>query len=101
MFEKRGFKLPFLLTLILMAVPLIVGLYIRLDDISVWNKHKEFYYCNDRPLFTSYDAFYYARWGKEFAEGKYKSGDRDSLRCVPDICKYPNPVPLLSVLGGE
>jgi len=100
MFEKRGFKLPFLLTLILMAVPLIVGLYIRLDDISVWNKHKEFYYCNNRPLFTSYDAFYYARWGKEFAEGKYKSGDRDSLRCVPDICKYPNPVPLLSVLGG-
>lgn len=101
MFEKRKFKLSLSLTLILITIPILIGLYIRLDDISVWNKHKELYYCDDRPLFTSYDAFYYARWGKEFAEGKYKSGEKDPLRCVPDICKYPTPVPLLSALGGE
>ena len=70
--------------IILILLPIIVGLFIRLDDLSVWNKNKSRFFYNDRPLFTSYDAFYFARWGLDYKEGKYKAGETDPLRFVPD-----------------
>ncbi|WP_457568106.1 STT3 domain-containing protein [Desulfurobacterium sp.] len=100
------------------VLPIAVGLYIRFDDLSVWRAQKARFYFNDRPLFTSYDAFYFARWSEDYLEGKYRAGETDPLRFVPDnyiVSKlsdseikklkaykavYPDPIPLESFMGA-
>ncbi|SNR61103.1 STT3 domain-containing protein [Desulfurobacterium atlanticum] len=114
--KLTGVKL--LRTVFLILIPIVMGLFIRFDDLSIWNKNKNRFYYNDRPLFTSYDAFYFARWGLDYMEGKYKAGEMDPLRFVPDnyirekLTKeereklkagrvtYPSPIPMESFLGA-
>ena len=95
-----------LLLILLIAVPVALGLYIRFDDLTFWNKHREAFYYKDRPLFTSYDAFYFARFGEDYLEGIYRAGKTDPLRFVPDNfitgnVTYPDPIPMESWLGAE
>ncbi len=74
-----GLKLCFLL--LIMAV----GLLFRFDDVKVWEKRHNFFYLDEnRPLFTSYDAFYYARLARDYQHGHYRWRGRDPLRGVPD-----------------
>ncbi len=92
--------------LILLLIPIIVGLYIRFDDLNFWSSHREAFFYKDRPLFTSYDAFFFARWAKEYREGNFKSGEVDPLRFVPDNYikgkpTYPDPIPMESWLGAK
>ncbi len=99
---RRGLVPLFLLAIV---VPVAFGLYVRLNDISVWKKSPKTFFYKNRALFTSYDAFYFARLGKEFFEGKYKAGERDPLKSVPDNyltdnITYPSIVPMSSFLAG-
>ena len=92
--------------LLLIAIPVFVGLYARFDDLKVWNSHREVFYYKDRPLFTSYDAFYFARFGQDYLEGFYRPGRLDPLRFVPDNfiagnVTYPDPIPMESWLGAN
>lgn len=92
--------------LLLMAIPVFVGLYARFDDLKVWNSHREVFYYKDRPLFTSYDAFIFARFGQDYLEGLYKPGKPDPLKFVPDNfiaenVTYPDPIPMESWLGAN
>ncbi len=92
--------------ILIILIPIAVGLYIRFDDLKIWHKYKFFYYYENIPLFTGYDAFYFARWAKEYKDGTYKSGKIDPLRFVPDNylennIKYPSPIPLLSFIAAE
>jgi len=90
-----------ILLLISIIIPITVGLYVRFDDLSIWEKYKNQFYYQDRPLFTSYDAFFFARWGKDYLNGNYNAGERDPLRFVPDNSTYPSPIPMESWLGAE
>lgn len=90
-----------ILLLISIIIPITVGLYIRFDDLNIWEKYKNQFYYQDRPLFTSYDAFFFARWGKDYLYGSYNAGERDPLRFVPDNSTYPSPIPMESWLGAE
>ncbi|WP_456397493.1 STT3 domain-containing protein [Desulfurobacterium sp.] len=103
---------------VFIMVPVIVGLYLRFDDLAVWHSKKSSFYYKDRPLFTSYDAFYFARWSEDYLKGKYEAGKMDPLRFVPDnyiVSKlsdseikklkaykavYPDPIPLESFMGA-
>ena len=94
------------LLILLIVIPVALGLYIRFDDLTFWNKHREAFYYKDRPLFTSYDAFYFARFGEDYLEGIYRAGKTDPLRFVPDNfitgnVTYPDPIPMESWLGAE
>ncbi len=96
----------FLQLLILVVIPVLIGLYIRFDDLTFWNKHREFFYYEDRPLFTSYDAFFFARFGEDYLEGVYRAGKMDPLRFVPDNfitgnVTYPDPIPMESWIGAQ
>ncbi len=96
---------PKLFLFLLIAIPLVVGAYLRLDDLKIWHSKRQFFYYGDRPLFASYDAFIFARYGKEFFNGKYKGGKRDPLRFVPDNyltdnVTYPKLVPMISFGAG-
>ncbi len=91
---------------IFILIALAFGLFLRLNDIPIWQKHRSLFYYNDRPLFTSYDAFFFARYAKDYRDGIYKAGDVDPLRMVPDnfLSKkavYPDPIPMESWLGAE
>lgn len=99
-------RVKLLLILISIVIPIAVGLYIRFNDLSVWNKYRSFFYYKDRPLFTSYDAFYFARYGKDYLNGRYKAKRTDTLRFVPDNyitnnVTYPSLIPMESWLGAE
>lgn len=85
---------------ILILLPILLGLYIRFDDLSVWLKNKALYFFHDRVIFTGNDAFFFARYAQEFWEGLYKAGQTDFLRNVPDFEKYLDPVPLISFISG-
>ena len=89
------------LLLILILIPLTIGLNIRLDDLKVWERYKQFFFYDGRTLFTSYDAFYFAKFGKDYLEGIYKGGKKDSLRFVPDNATYPEIIPMESWLGAK
>ena len=83
-----------------------VGIYARFDDYFAWKKQPQNYFFNKNPLFTSYDAYYFARWAKEKARGTYKAGKVDPLKYVPDNyitenMTYPSPIPMQSWLAGE
>jgi dolichyl-diphosphooligosaccharide--protein glycosyltransferase len=95
-----------ILLLVSILIPLAVGFYVRFDDLNIWEKYKNQFYYQDRPLFTSYDAFYFARYGKEYREGDYKGGKPDPLRFFPDNyitnnVTYPQVIPMESWLGAE
>jgi len=89
------------LLLLLILIPLTVGLKIRLDDLKVWERYKQFFFYQGRALFTSYDAFYFAKFGKDYLEGTYKGGKKDPLRFVPDNATYPEIIPMESWLGAK
>ena len=97
----------FLVVFLGILVPIFAGLYVRFDDIKIWQKYPGvFYYENKVPLFTGYDAFYFARWAKEYKDHTYKAGQTDPLRFVPDNFltenpKYPKIIPLLSFIGAK
>lgn len=95
-----------ILLLIAIVIPITIGLYVRFDDLGVWKRHKQSFYYQNRPLFTSYDAFYFARYGKDYLNGRYKAGETDPLRFVPDNnltenVTYPSLIPMESWLGAK
>ena len=97
--ESKHGKL--ILLLVSIVIPIAVGLYVRFDDLSIWEKYRNQFYYQDRPLFTSYDAFFFARWGKDYLNGDYRPGEKDHLRFVPDNATYPSPIPMESWLGAK
>ncbi|OAQ20229.1 STT3 domain-containing protein [Thermosulfurimonas dismutans] len=69
----------------LLLLVLVIGLYFRFEDLGGWKaRYASLFYLDDRPLFTSYDAFWFARLAKDYQEGLYDFGDRDPFKFVPD-----------------
>jgi len=82
-------------------VPVFLGLYIRYKPIKFWYEHKSAYFVNEKPIFTGYDAFYYARLAEEYKKGTFKAGGVDPLRFYPDKVHYPSIIPLISWLFAK
>jgi len=103
--DNNKFRKYLLLT-IAVFVTVFVGLYLRFDDLKVWNQYKEKFFYKDIPLFTSYDAFFFAHYSRDYLNGNYKAGEIDPLRFVPDNfitnnITYPSPIPMESFLGAK
>jgi dolichyl-diphosphooligosaccharide--protein glycosyltransferase len=90
----------FLLVLGLL-VPIAAGLWVRFDDAKVWEKKKSSFFLDGKPLFTSYDAFYFAIWSKEYLRNNYRPGELYDLSFVPDRKPYPDPIPMESWLAAK
>ena len=95
-------------------IPIIIGLFLRFEDLTFWEKNKDKFYLKDgRPILTSVDGYYFARYGNEYLKGSYKADETDPLRFVPDNIlkleddnydikvKYPDPIPLESWLAAN
>ncbi len=87
--------------LLLIVISTTLGLWSRYQALNVWNSHKEFFYVENRPIFTAYDSYYFARLGLDFKEGIFKPGGEDKYRFVPDYGKYPQAIPFYSWLFVE
>jgi len=86
------------LLLLLLVIPLTVGLWVRYKPVGFWLEHKETFFVEDRPIFTAYDSYYFARLADDYRMGVFKAGERDPLRFVPDYTEYPEVIPFYSWL---
>lgn len=60
------------------------GLYIRFEDINLWQRHKDLFFYKKSPIYSEYDSYYFARLSLDFKEGKFKPGLIDNYRFFPD-----------------
>ena len=55
----------------------------------------------NRPIFTAYDSYYYARLAEDYKRGVFVPGGEDKLRFVPDYTTYPKVIPFYSWLFAK
>jgi len=79
-------------------VPAALGLYARFNALDFWEQNKSAFFVENRPIFTAYDSYIFARWAVDYDMGVFKPGGNDTLRAVPDGAKYPKTIPLVSWL---
>jgi len=91
----------FLIAVIFLNIPIALGLYARYKAIPVWEKNKELFYVENRPIFTAYDSYYFARLAEDYKRGIFVPGGKDKLRFVPDYGTYPKVIPFYSWLFAE
>ena len=96
MFLKR-----FFIPLILIALPVVLGLWARYQAIPYWEEHKKEFYVEGRPIFTAYDSYYFARLAEDYKLGVFEPGGVDKLRFVPDYVTYPQVIPFYSWLFAK
>lgn len=72
------------------------GLWVRLEDLSLWNREPGRAFFQGEPLLTALDGLFYLTLARDLAEGTYHS--IDEKRSVPDYPPRPSPPPLISVL---
>jgi len=89
------------IALILIGIPIVLGLWARYSPLPLWEKYREIWYVNGRPIFTGYDAYYFARLAEDYKLGIFNPGGEDKLRFVPDYTKYPPVIPFYSWLFAE
>ena len=73
-----------------------VGLWVRLDNLLIWQSFPEAAFIDGQPLLTNFDGYYYLRLARDLVEHTYTA--TDTLRAVPDYWSRPFPPPLLSYL---
>lgn len=77
-------KLPSIIYLVLFIFVLFFGIYIRFEDTSEWKKNSAIFFINGEPIYSEYDAFYFARISIDIKEGLFKHGKIDNFRFFPD-----------------
>ncbi|NPA14471.1 MAG: hypothetical protein GXN97_04725 [Aquificae bacterium] len=93
----RKFFIPTILILLVFAT----GLLARYQAVPYWLEHKKQFFVEDRPIFTGYDSYYYARLAEDYKLGVFEAGGKDKLRFVPDYLDYPSILPLPSWLFAQ
>ena len=100
--EKKSSKrtIVTLLRVVLFSMPLALGMYyslsLRYEDVPLWQK--KYWIVNGKGPLASTDAYLWLKYARDADEGIFKPGAPDKLRCYPDHAKYPERVPLISVL---
>ncbi|NPB04942.1 MAG: hypothetical protein GXO08_00955 [Aquificae bacterium] len=95
--KKFGWVIP----LFLIVVAFGLSLWARYEPLKVWNANKEQFFVGERPIFTAYDAYYYARLADDYRLGVFEPGGTDRLRFVPDYKTYPAVIPFYSWLFAQ
>ncbi|RTZ61329.1 MAG: hypothetical protein DSZ31_00455, partial [Gammaproteobacteria bacterium] len=96
------FKFPKkVLLFILLLIPISVGFWVRYKPAEFWLNHKSAFFVENRPIFTAYDSYYFARLAEDYKLGVFKPGGKDPLRFVPDHTDYPEVIPFYSWLFAK
>jgi dolichyl-diphosphooligosaccharide--protein glycosyltransferase len=93
-------KKLFILTILILFV-FLSGLLARYQAVPYWLEHQKEFFVEGRPIFTSYDSYYFARLADDYKLGVFEGGGTDKLRFVPDYADYPSILPLPSWLFAQ
>ncbi|MCM8827565.1 MAG: dolichyl-diphosphooligosaccharide--protein glycosyltransferase subunit STT3 [Candidatus Omnitrophica bacterium] len=73
-----------LLIYVLFIFTVLLGMFIRYEDIRYWKTKEEMFFYKGEPIYSEYDSFYFARYALDIEEGLYIAGQADPLRCFPE-----------------
>lgn len=88
-------KWPWIQVAALVCV-VLVGLWVRLEDLVPWYRDPGKAFYADQPLLTALDGLFYLTLARDIVEGTYHP--IDEKRAVPDCPPRPSPPPLMSYL---
>ncbi|SHO45740.1 dolichyl-diphosphooligosaccharide--protein glycosyltransferase [Desulfopila aestuarii DSM 18488] len=81
---------------VILIITLLVGLWVRLDNLFAWQDFADAVFINGKPLLTNFDGYYYLRLARDIIENSYSV--HDVYRAVPDYATNSVPPPLISVI---
>jgi dolichyl-diphosphooligosaccharide--protein glycosyltransferase len=84
--------------IIVISLILILGFWVRIDDLADWNAQPHRAFHRGEPLLTNYDGHYYLTLARDLLNGQYAR--IDEKRSHPDHPLRPFPPPLLSVVAA-
>ena len=92
---------PYILFIEIFAVIFLIaaGIFFRMEDLSDWRKAESRTFYENKPLHTTFDAYFYLSLAKDIIDNTYYP--TDEKRGVPDCPPRPTPAPLLSVLAAQ
>ena len=85
-----------LLQIFALVCVVAVGLWVRLEDLVLWEREPAKAFYNGQPLLTALDGLFYLTLARDMLEGTYLP--IDEKRSVPDYPPRPQPPPLISAL---
>lgn len=90
--------MPRLVLGLLLALVLLAGFYVRVEDYSHWQERHNAAFFQDKPLLGALDGYYYLRLARDLAEGTYAR--EDAVRSVAHPARRPHPPPLLAMAAA-
>jgi len=75
-----------------------LGVFCRLEDISEWKKTETRTFYDNKPIHSTFDAWFYLSLAQDLIDDTYTP--TDEKRGVPQSPPRPEPVPLISVLAA-
>jgi len=89
---------PWHTALEILAVICIIalGIFCRLEDLSQWKKIESRTFYDNKPIHTTFDAWFYLSLAQDLVDDTYTQPDE--RRGVPQSPSRPEPPPLISVL---
>ena len=99
--RTANFISPYVLFIEIFAVILLIaaGIFFRMEALPDWKKAESRTFYENKPLHTTYDAYFYLSLAKDLIDNTYYP--TDEKRGVPDCPPRPTPAPLISVLAAQ
>ena len=86
------------LEILAVACIFALGVFSRLEDISEWRKIESRTFYDNKPIHTTFDAWFYLSLAQDLIDDTYTQPDEK--RGVPQSPPRPKPAPLISVLAA-
>jgi len=75
-----------------------LGIFCRLEDLSQWKKIESRTFYDNKPIHTTFDAWFYLSLAQDLIDDTYTQPDEK--RGIPQCPPRPEPPPLISVLAA-
>ncbi len=75
-----------------------LGIFCRLEDLSQWKKIETRTFYDNKPIHTTFDAWFYLSLAQDIVDDTYTR--IDEKRGVPQSPPRPKPAPLISVIAA-
>ena len=71
-----------LLFAIFLLVSFSLSVFVRHQQLGIWEKNPKMFFVGDSPMMSTLDAPYWIRWAKKYNNGTF--GEQDELRNYPE-----------------
>ena len=95
---RAAFQSHYLIIAFMITATLGLSMTMRFHQYEMWEKRPNVYFVNETPMMSTLDAYSWIRFAREYREGVFKPGEKDTLRRYPDFASKPKPISMLSFL---